>query len=132
MARLFSKFVGPAALALILCVRAQEQATVVETPANQTTAVETAPPAEQQPMQPTNQTTTMPANQTQTTTGGRPSALSQLEVLLLGNHTWHDQTNMLHYEQSDYQIVNHSPDAICNVTLSVRYGNDLSDHGFDI
>lgn len=100
MARLFSKLVGPAALALILCVRAQEQATVVEAPANQTT--------------------TMPANQTTTTTGGRPSALSQLEVLLLGNHTWHDQTNMLHYEQSDYQIVNHSPDAICNVTLSVR------------
>lgn len=109
--RMLSKFVGPAALALLLCVRAQEQATVVEAPAaNQTT---TTPAPMQQPT-----TTTTTTNQTMTS--GRPSALSQLEVLLLGNHTWNDPTNMLHYQQNDYQLVNHSPDAICNVTLSVR------------
>lgn len=41
-------------------------------------------------------------------------------MLLKGNHSWFDPSNLIHYESNDYQIVNHSPDAICNVTLSVR------------
>jgi hypothetical protein len=159
MARILTPTVlRPAALALLLYVtRGQEVAT--QAPANQTatTSQSTAeiPPAAPAPMTPANQTAlapappTTPTNQTTTgnqTAGGRPSAMSQLEVrtfrmidlqmrldshivfqthmhtqvLLKGNHTWFDPSNLIHYEQSDYQIVNHSPDAICNVTLTVR------------
>jgi hypothetical protein len=42
------------------------------------------------------------------------------QVLLQGNHSWFDPNNLIQYEQNDFQIVNHSPNEICNVTLTVR------------
>ncbi|GAB5037441.1 Hypothetical protein NocV09_07900110 [Nannochloropsis oceanica] len=53
----------------------------------------------------------------------RPSAMSQLEVLLLGNHSWTDPNKTYSYFQNDYQIVNHSPHEICNVSLSTPLEN---------
>ena len=50
-----------------------------------------------------------------------PSTHTRKQVLLKGNHSWFDPSNLIHYESNDYQIVNHSPDPICNVTLSVRF-----------
>lgn len=95
--------------------------------------VTTTPPVQQQQQ---NVTTTPPKHQQQerqnatTSTqqhGGqeeqRPSAMSQLEVLLLGNHSWTDPNQTYSFFQNDYQIVNHSPHEICNVSLSTPLEN---------
>lgn len=105
--------------------------------------VTTTAPPEQQQQEHQNATTSMPPQQQNVTTttpmqgqnattgtqqqGGqgeqRPSAMSQLEVLLLGNHSWMDPNQTHAFFQNDYQIVNHSPHEICNVSLSAPLEN---------
>jgi len=104
----------------------------------------TMPPEQQQQQGQQNATTSMPSQHQNTTAttpvqghqnattgtqqqGGqgeqRPSALSQLEVLMLGNHSGMDPNQTHSFFQNDYQIVNHSPHEICNVSLSAPLEN---------
>jgi hypothetical protein len=121
MARLSLIASGLLLMAATPCFGQQNVTTTAPTPTEPTTSVPTAPTPQQ------NQTATTPTN---TSTGGqhgeRPSALSQLELTLLGNHSWFDPNKTLQYFQNDYQIINHSPNEICNVTLSAPLVNPES------
>ena len=57
----------------------------------------------------------------------RATCTTETQIKPLGNHSWFDpNNNLLHFQQNDYQIVNHSPHEICNVSLSVRTYDDRS------
>lgn len=130
MARLSLVASGLLLMAATPCFAQQNVTTTTPVPTEPTTSVPAAPTPQQ------NQTTTTPTNvttgaqPTNTSTGGqhgeRPSALSQLELTLLGNHSWFDPNKTLQFFQNDYQIINHSPNEICNVTLSAPLVNPES------
>jgi hypothetical protein len=130
MARLSLIASGILLMAATPCFSQQNVTSTTPVPTKPTTSVPAAPTPQQ------NQTITTPTNvttgaqPTNTSTGGqqgqRPSALSQLELTLLGNHSWFDPNKTLQFFQNDYQIINHSPNEICNVTLSAPLMNPES------
>ncbi|TFJ80830.1 hypothetical protein NSK_007830 [Nannochloropsis salina CCMP1776] len=105
-----------ASITLCLATRGLAQLQQEQNPRQQNVTTTLGPSNQQQEQQGEQNTTTgVPTQQEEEE---RPSAMSQLEVLLLGNHSWFDSNQTYHYFQNDYQIVNHSPHEICNVTLS--------------